>query len=260
MYTSPFISGERLSSGIAVLENNFSEYEALASPILDEVRTLEAQDNTPQISSIEGYVFTGTDKHVFKVETPSGPKALKIITGLPGSVYYSQISYGEVTVRNAAPLLVGAGVQNLEQIHAVDKQNGVLVTTFEPGELLPKIPTAELRRQITDEHITQLSTTLREMRARHLHFHNAGGVLLGESGFRFVDYTFEDDESNRTIRLPYSAAGLLSYLLRDHQRQEDIKRATGSALLGRALSATGVRTLHRLAIVGRAARLEASSK
>lgn len=86
-------------------------------------------------------------------------------------------------------LLKGSGVEGLEQIVTADIESGVIITKKAEGRRLADIPRVELYKNLKEDHVRRLDSTLKEMVERQLEVDNVQNVLFDpEEGFTLIDY------------------------------------------------------------------------
>ena len=209
---------------------------------------------------LDSYIAQGADKMAFLIPSPEHqdvPRVLKVIKRPIGHMEtVEEAEYiKKKTLESAASLLQGEGVDNLEQLLAIDTDRGLLVTTYHPGKMIAEMSSKELYG-IKKKHLLQLEQTLQQMREKGLHYHNAGGILFDiETGFSFVDYEADDtDKWNRgdidTIE------NFLFYALADFKKLEQlaVAKSMGMSVPNRAFKTTGFRAAARRTVSRRARR------
>jgi hypothetical protein len=213
-------------------------------------------------SSIPGYIASGDEKHAFRIETSKGPLVAKFLhnngvtlilrSDLDGTPEDTRTR----TIENAAPIMVGEGGEGLEQLKAIDLEQGIMVTTFEPGDRTPELSLwAPLR--ITRAHLQKLARTLQIMRERGLHPHNAGGILWDpKEGFTIVDYEFADTVKYNKGSIE-TMEKFLQYALRDFKKFDTLERArlAGVPVAPEAFRTTGIRAMLQRRVIRLAKRL-----
>jgi hypothetical protein len=197
------------------------------------------RDGTPA-ESISGFIGAGADKSAFKARSGHDDIVVKFMHN-PGDQ--------ELTTASALPLLRSQGVDHLEQLRAVDRTCGIMVTNFLPGKVVSELSSSELFG-IKKRHLSQLDETLASMRERGLHPHNTGGVLFDKKhGFSFADYTFEGLYNN--FGDIDNTADFLYYALADHKKFDALQAAeiNGAPVSNVSYKTTGLRALRRAYLI-----------
>jgi hypothetical protein len=205
-----------------------------------------------------GFLGGGSDKAVFELPGKAGkefvmkrmrlnPQDKHILEQNPGMT--PQDLLRTKLMRSAAPLVVGEGVEGLEQLVGLDLERGLMVTSRMAGEMTRNMSGVGMLMKVHRSHVDKASNMLAAMRERGLHFHNSGGIFFdGKAGFGIADYTLEELGDNNRGSLE-NAESFLHYALADHKLMEanmQAKQMRAPMPRGwRNVSATGVRAMHR---------------
>lgn len=171
---------------------------AYAHPIIDEIQRLvrEVQkrrgsyhssrgelnyNELPKRSDIEGYLGAGYEKSAYLIDNEF---VVKVQNRDP-------IANDFITdpTQQVKDLLRGADTEGLEQIITADSESGVIVTKFIKGRPVTDIPSGDLFRTVTAQHLHKLEKTLKYMTENLLEFDNVHNVIFDpEDGFTIIDY------------------------------------------------------------------------
>lgn len=236
-----------------VLESYQASLPEFAYAIADTASLIEKakEDLYYRPNDVPSYIGEGGDKSVYAGLAGDMPVAIKFLKN------YSDKT--ELTDQ-ARPLIAGRGIPNLEQLLAVDTENGIMVTSLAPGKRVIDMASKELFK-IKKVHLEQLKTTLNLMNQADLHPHNSGGILFDEeTGFHFVDYTF-DSEDMSFNKQPISTSQLddfLHYALADHNKFSALMEgeSQGMKVSEYAYTTTGLRAMRRNVLMRKAQKLE----
>ena len=222
------------------------EQDPQLQTLIEEAKRLQAEG---KIEEIEGYVGSGGNKDVIAYNG----MALKL----------KRSEARRDIAKQVEPLLEGKGVADLEQLIAVDNENGVALTTLHDGTPISKVSAKDLLK-IKRPHLARLHTALDEMRARGLHPHNMGGVLFDEeSGFSFVDYEKSDDEGVFNRGDMNSTESFLRFMLEDHEKFDELNRwrfEMGAKIPASEYKTTGVRALTMNVVLRRYEKLRKTTQ
>lgn len=218
------------------------EKDPRLAELIAEARRLQTEG---KIEEMAGYLGSGGDKDVIAHDD----MAVKLKRPEASRDIAAQVE----------PILEGKGAENLEQLIGLDNETGVALTTLHDGMPLSKMPAWDLLK-IKRPHLEQLHVALDEMRNRGLHPHNMGGVLFDEkTGFSFVDYEKDDNETVFNRGDVTTTEGFLHFLLADHEKFDELNRwrfEMGAKVPTSAYQTTGVRALTRNIILRRYDRIK----
>jgi hypothetical protein len=200
-------------------------YRAAIEPIRAH---LEAGAPADQLDS---YAGTGSWKHTFLADGPTGRVAVKFLHGGDRQLDSDPTAPllhrrgnepldPQLMTKEIAPLIAGEAMEGdaHEKLLAVVPEEGYMVTTAGEGYSMYNIPNKVIRG-ISAQDIIKLDETRRRMAKDGLHPHNIGSVLYAPDGkgFNFVDYAFENYHSNKPAMSPVrgTTKSFLEYVLDD---------------------------------------------